>query len=261
MVFNKMAPELFSTDEEKIQRIEKLGLITIFSAKTAAIIKDSVNQLLQFALRADPTYELMKADVDSLSIILCTFPAILTRKDVFSLSVQLMNTLLATREVNESLLGIRMFITLLEGLKYLENNEIEFTCSSQKFVAQTKSKLSDLQGFKALRKALSNAQDLIAGKQFITTLNLNDQSVEITGHPREFILEAVEKLYPENFQKQLIKNPLLQSFLSIELMSAQEVRNLRNRFKFEINMDRKKLSKDRDLELQKKRNQKDTPDE
>lgn len=110
---------------------------------------------------------------------------------------------------------------------------------------------------KMVRDKLKAVVDVIDGVPMSIELAINLQQMTITGSKKMVVLDAIRRISGFHFSQTLAVNEGIQTVFGVQLMSFAEAARARRRYHDEIQMDRERSTKERQLDIEKKRKLKD----
>jgi hypothetical protein len=262
-VVTEFLPQLHSLDPARTSVISAIAIITSFAIGSEEEKVESLTTLLGLAHTIDlqDPPEILVAVIDSITLLVSSSPNEVVNPlldDIKSIIRSGINS--PAPEVVSSVLSlISATFDFLRGID--ENIQAvadhlapPFAAAFREHVLSAHRRLeSSLAEAKSVRQKADGVLHEFDGEIVATTLTLKIQPVEFAGARALFLIKALKRLCSVYFEHHLTHNTVLHTFFGYRVLTPGQVRRLKKQFSWTIKKNRKQALKDRERDIEKKR--------
>lgn len=223
------------------------------------------------------TEQMISSCIKSIGLLISTFPDEVVADTIYSDLTALIDLAVSNQKPLVILAAIDLIPIIYEAILTVESqNQTEEAVNaikSKQFASKYKSKISDLGSDlskkadqKTVKSRVKEVTDLLSNiavrdgtlmEGASESIVLNSQEVEIFGVRNCLILSAIRRITKVHFQQQMSENLEIRDFFGFKLLTSDHALRLKKKNKGEIMKNRVQTKKEREMEINKKRRQKE----
>lgn len=271
VILNEIMPQIKDIQEDQSFTFFAIAFIVGISVSLEDICLNVANKFIDLILnkytRSNLTSKMIADCIHGITLLTSTFSDHIVATEMYNKMVNLIELGLSSQKFKVleqiiTLIGV-VYEALSSYEKNFEESDIEYKVGTQ-FKLNYRSKIqhiADNISKKEHKKVLnSKANELIntIDDEVSESLKLVNQEVKIVGRRNCFILSAIRRITTFNFYNVMSTNPKIREMLGYELLSQKVVLKKLKENKHETQQNRTVAAKERKLQIDKKRRQKES---